>query len=42
MKGQIFEEPKKYTGRLLPFMSGQELPTKSAAFFFIFSTMVGP
>ena len=33
MKGWIFEELKKYKSRMLPFMPGQRLPTKSALSF---------
>lgn len=41
MKPQIFEELKKYRGRMLPFMPGQRTADKERAFFSIFSTMVG-
>jgi TetR/AcrR family transcriptional regulator, transcriptional repressor for nem operon len=37
----IFEELKKYKGRMLPFMPGQRTADKERAFFSIFSTMVG-
>lgn len=41
MKAQIFEELKKYKGRMLPYMPGQRTADKERAFFSIFSTMVG-
>jgi TetR/AcrR family transcriptional regulator, transcriptional repressor for nem operon len=41
IKAQIFEELKKYKGRMLPFMPGQRTADKERAFFSIFSTMVG-
>jgi TetR/AcrR family transcriptional repressor of nem operon len=41
MKGQIFEELKKYKSRMLPFMPGRRTADKDRAFFSIFSTMVG-
>jgi TetR/AcrR family transcriptional repressor of nem operon len=41
MKTQIFEDMKKYKGRMLPFMPGRRTADKESAFFSIFSTMIG-
>ncbi len=41
MKARIFEELKKYKGRMQPFMPGQRTADKERAFFAIFSTMAG-
>ena len=41
MRARIFEELKKYKGRMLPFMPGRRTADKERAFFSIFSTMVG-
>lgn len=41
MKPQIFEELKKYRGRMLQFMPGRRTVDRENAFFSIFSTMVG-
>jgi hypothetical protein len=38
---RIFEELKKYRGRMLPFMPGRRIADKERAFFSIFATMVG-
>ncbi len=41
MKPQIFEDLKKYKGRMLPFMPGRRVADRERAFFSIFSTMIG-
>jgi TetR/AcrR family transcriptional repressor of nem operon len=41
MKPRIFEELRKYRGRMLPFMPGHRTADKERAFFSIYSTMVG-
>jgi TetR/AcrR family transcriptional repressor of nem operon len=41
MRPQIFDQLKKYRGRMLPFMPGRRTADKERAFFSIFSTMVG-